>query len=162
MENLKTRLLNSLDSADPAGLTVDALLEASEERDAVRGLTTVAAELDWEPVVTQAVKALHEFAVGEDVPDSLRKSAQALAGNLLYYLVSAQRLIYHTLYSRALMDLVGRDELPTGLPQGHPFTLRLEDVLDEARLTEYAAALDDAGQKEAAEHVRRVLSSGES
>jgi len=162
MEKLKTELLNSGDSAGPAGLPAGALLEPSEKWEINREFTAVARDVDWEPVVAQAVKALLEFAAGEDVPDSLRKSVQALADNLVYYLLSAQRLIYRTVYARALIDLTSSDELPTGLPQGHPFTLRLEDVLDEARLTEYAAALEDAGQKEAAEHVRRVLSSGES
>jgi len=164
MEDLKRRLLDALDSAGAGGSPdgppdLAALLEAVEDRDLARGLTAVAEDLDWEPVVSLAVPAVYEFATGEDVPVSLRESAEALAMNLTQCLTTAQWRIYHILYARALLDLMECEELPTGLPQGHPFELRYEDLLDEAKLTEYAAALEKAGERAGAEHVRRVIAS---
>jgi hypothetical protein len=165
MEAFKARVLESLDSGGSTGTSPDGprdrpvLLGTLSQRDMARELMAVAEDLDWEPVVSLAVPAVHEFATGEDVPASLRDSAEALAMHLTYYLTTAQHLIYHILYGRAMLDLSESDELPTGLPEGHPFTLKLADVLDEAKLTEYAAALEKAGEKEAAEHVRQVAAS---
>lgn len=60
-------------------------------------------------------------------------------------------------HSRALLGLLIKDELPTGLPEGDSFTLRFADALDDAMLSAYTDRLEQAGLKDAAEHVRSVI-----
>jgi hypothetical protein len=112
---------------------------------------------DRVPVVTLAGAALREFAASESVPEGLRESVLSLAGYLGFLTLQAGWVAFMTVYQRALCTLLDSESWETGLPEGHAFRFGPGDVADDGKLRAYAAALQEASQEDAAQHVLWVL-----